>query len=301
MKRNILLLIACLMTASAFAQDIDFQININTPKLQTTDPAVFTSLKNAMRDFVDNVDWSPDAFEPEERIKCSIQLTIKEELSANTFSADMAIQAVRPVYGSTYETILLSHVDKDVSFQYEQFQPLIYSKNAFKDNLSSILAFYANIVLGMDYDSFSPFGGEQFFQTANDILNIVPPAITQSFPGWRSLDGRRNRYWIIENILSPKFRVYRSAMYDYHRQGLDIMFENANAGRAVLLNSLEVVSGVNRSYPNSMLVQMFANSKSEEIIEIFKEGTRDEKTKVRSIMSKIDSPNASKYRSEIGR
>ena len=301
MNRLFLLFISCLIAVPALTQDLDFQIKINTPKLQTTDPRVFVSLENSIRDFVDNVKWSDDDFEAQERIKCSVQLTIREELSASSFTADMAIQAVRPVYGSTYETILLSHVDKDVSFQYEEFQPLIYSKNTYKDNLSSILAFYVNIILGMDYDTFSPFGGETYFQIANDILNVVPPAATQLYPGWRSLDGRRNRYWIIENILNPKFRTYRAAMYDYHRQGLDIMNEDVKTGRAVILQSLEVVSEANRAYPSSMLVQMFANAKSEEVIEIFKKGTSEEKNKVRTIMSKIDAPNAGKYRTEIGR
>ena len=129
----------------------------------------------------------------------------------------------------------------------------------------------------------------------------MPPAATQIFPGWRALDGRRNRYWMITNILSPRFRTYRSAMYDYHRQGLDIMSDDPNTGRAVILQSLEVVSNVNRLQPQSMLVQMFANAKANEVIEIFKEGTREEKSKVRTIMSKIDAPNASRYRSEIGR
>lgn len=301
MKRSILLFIACLIVGAAMAQDIEFTISVNTPKLQKTDPKVFRSLENTIRDFVDNVDWSEDVFEPNERIKCSIQLTIKEELSASVFSADMAIQAVRPVYGSTYETILLSHVDKDVSFKYEEFQPLIYSKNAYKDNLSSILSFYINVIIGMDYDSFSAFGGESYFQIANDILNIVPPAATQSYPGWRSLDGNRNRYWIIENILSPKFRDYRSSMYNYHRLGLDLMTEDTNTGRAVILQAIESISTVNRAAPSSMLIQMFANAKSSEIIEIFKNGTRDEKNKVRSLMSRLDSSNASKYRTEIGR
>lgn len=301
MNRFFLLLIACFISAALPGQDIDFQININTPKLQTTDPRVFESLANSIRDFVDNENWSDDIFESEERIKCSVQLTIREELSASSFTADMAIQAVRPVYGSTYETILLSHVDKDISFQYEEFQPLIYSRNTYKDNLSSILSFYVNIILGMDYDTFSPFGGENYFQIANDILNTVPPAATQLHPGWRSLDGRRNRYWIIENMLSPKFRPYRTAMYDYHRQGLDIMGEDVNTGRAVILQSLEVISEVDRSYPNSMLISMFANAKASEVIEIFKKGNSDEKTKARSIMSKIDAPNAEKYRTEIGR
>ena len=301
MKRFYLLFIACLITGAAFSQDIEFTININTPKLQTTDPRVFQTLASTIRDFVDNIDWSQDAFEPGERIKCSVQLTITEELPGNFYSADMAIQAVRPVFGSSYETILMSHVDKDISFNYEEFQPLIYSRNSFKDNLSSIFAFYMNIILGMDYDSFSPFGGESLFQTANEILNVVPPAATQLYPGWRSLDGRRNRFWIIGNMLSPKFRVYRSAMYDYHRQGLDIMSENPAAARAIIVNSLEVVSSVNRASPSSMLIQMFANAKGDEVIEIFKEGTREEKSKERTIMSKLDASNASRYRTEIGR
>ena len=226
MKRFYLLFITSLIACSAFSQDIEFTININTPKLQTTDPRVFETMANTIRDFVDNINWSDDIFEPEERIKCNVQLTIREELPGNNFTADMAIQAVRPVYGTSYETILLSHVDKDVSFKYEEFQPLIYSKNSYQDNLSSIFAFYMNIILGMDYDTFSPFGGDPYFQVASEILNLVPPAAAQLYPGWRSLDGRQNRFYIITNMLSPRFRVYRSAFYDYHRQGLDIMSEN---------------------------------------------------------------------------
>lgn len=301
MKRFSLLLAACLPCFSAFAQDIDFQININTPKLQTADPRVFETLANSIRDFVDNVDWSEDVFEPHERIRCNIQLTIRDEMSPTSFTADMAIQAVRPVYGSTYETVLLSHVDKDITFEYQEFQPLIYSRNNFQDNLSSIFSFYMNIIMGMDYDTFSPFGGEPYFQRANDILNTVPPAAAQLYPGWRSLDGRRNRFWMIENILNPKCRIYRSAMYDYHRHGLDVMGDNHVAGRAVITQAVETVSEVNRNYPNSMIILMFANAKGDEIIEIFKKGTSDEKNKVRSIMSRIDAPNASKYRTEIGR
>ena len=191
MKHIFLLFITCLVASSSFSQDIEFQININTPKLQTTDPKVFESLANSIRDFVDNVNWSDDEFETEERIKCSVQLTIREELSANTFSADMAIQAVRPVYGSSYETILLSHVDKDVSFQYEQYQPLIYSRNSYKDNLTSILSFYINIILGMDYDSFSPFGGEVFFAAGFWLAKFSLPAAVSDglFSLSSSLDG----------------------------------------------------------------------------------------------------------------
>ncbi|MFT5165530.1 MAG: hypothetical protein ACI8P3_000757 [Saprospiraceae bacterium] len=301
MKKYYLLFIVLICCKLIIAQELEFTVNINTPKLQTTDPKVFESLKESMSNFLNNQKWTTDVFDPKERIKCNIQMTIKDELSSNTFSADFAIQAVRPVYGSSYETPLLSHVDKELSFVYEQFQPLEYTKNSFSGNLASFLSFYVYTILGMDYDSYSLYGGEPYFQTANDILTTIPPGAAQSFPGWRSLDGNRNRYWIIENLLSPKVRSYRQAMYDYHRQSLDLMAENAVIGRAIMLQALETISKVNRSYPNSMIIQMFTNAKSNEIVEIFKKGTSEEKTKVRNIMSKIDASNASKYRNEIGR
>ncbi len=301
MKKCFLLICILISFKALQAQEMEFIVNINTPKLQTTDPRVFETLKESMLNFLNNQKWTADVFDPKERIKCNIQMTIKDELAANTFSADFAIQAVRPVYGSSYETPILSHVDKDFSFIYEQFQPLEYTKNLFADNLTSFLSFYVYIILGMDYDSYSLYGGEPYFQTANDILNTIPPSAAQAFPGWRSLDGNRNRYWIIENLLNPRVREYRQAMYDYHRQSLDIMYENVETGRAIMLKSLETLSKVNRAYPNSMILQMFSNAKSNEIIEIFKKGTREEKSKVRSIMAKIDASNASKYRTQIGR
>ncbi len=301
MKSFIFLFFACLLSVNTMAQEMNFQVTINTPKLQTTDPKVFESLREVMINFLNNQKWTGDTFEPEELINCNIQLTIREELAANTFAADLAIQATRPIYGSNTETVLLSHVDKDIGFTYEQFQPLEYAENAFRDNLTSILSFYVYIILGMDYDSFSPFGGEPHFQTANDILTTIPPAAASAFPGWRSLDGNRNRYWIIENMLNPRFRPYRQAMYDYHRQALDIMGDDVVAGRLIMVQSLDEILKVNRSYPNSMLIQMFANAKSSEIIEVFKNGTREQKTKIKSIMSKLDAANASKYRTQIGR
>jgi uncharacterized protein DUF4835 len=301
MKKYYILFIALICCKLIFAQEMEFTININTPKLQTTDPKVFESLKQGMSDFLNNQKWTSDVFDPKERIKCNIQMTIKDELAANTFSADFAIQAVRPVYGSNYETPILSHVDKDLSFVYEQFQPLQYTKNSYSDNLTSFLSFYVFIILGMDYDSYSLYGGEPYFQAANDILTTIPPTAASAFPGWRSLDGNRNRYWIIENLLNPKVRDLRQAMYDYHRQSLDLMADNPETGRAIMLQALETISKVNRSYPSSMIIQMFTNAKSNEIVEIFKKGTSEEKTKVRNIMSKIDASNASKYRNEIGR
>ncbi len=277
-------------------QELNVTVRINTPKLQLTDPAVFETLEQTIRDFMNNQRWTNETFAEEERIKVDIVMTISEERSATSFKAELAIQAGRPVYGSTYETPLLSHLDKDVTFAYEQFQPLEYSENSFNDNLSAILSFYAYLILGLDADSFAPFGGEPWLQRAYDILNTVPPAIAASNPGWRSLDGNRNRYWIIENLLNPRIRPFRQAWYDYHRLGLDIMHRDPLAGRNVILQALQTIADAARSYPNAMIIQMFANAKSNEIVEIFKPATPAEKVTLRQAMTRIDPANAAKYR-----
>lgn len=296
--RRILTLIACtLLFSSLYGQELNFTVKINTQKLQTVDPKVFETLESTMREFLNSTKWTDDVFEPEEQINCNIQLTIQEERSATSFKADLAISASRPVFGSSYETALLNHIDKDVTFVYEQFQPLQYSRNAYNDNLSQVLSFYVYIILGMDYDSFSLLGGEPYFQTAQDIVNNVPQNAAAANPGWQSIEGNRNRFWMIENILSARTRLYREAMYNYHRQALDIMADDVATGRAIMLEALEDVGKVNQTYPNSMIVQMFNNAKSQEIIEIFKGGDRTQQDRLIRLMSRIDASNSSKYRS----
>lgn len=293
------LILSTLTFNSLFCQEVEFQITINTPKLQTTDPKVFEDLRGNLENFLNNQKWTDHEYEQDEKIKCNIQLTIREEVSATSFRADLNIQSTRPVYGSNYETALLTHVDKDVDFTYEQFQPLEYSKNVFNDNLSSILSFYIYIILGLDYDSFAPLGGEDYFQSAQDILTTVPPNVTDQVKGWRSLDGNRNRYWIIENILTPRVRTMREAIYEYHRMGLDFMHDEPEKGRTSIMRALEEIERVGRSYPNSMIIQMFFNAKRKELVEIFKGGSRTEKTRAVQIMSKLDAANAIEYRKII--
>lgn len=287
-----------LLVASFFlrGQELNATVRVNAQKLQTVDPKVFETLEQTILEFLNSQKWTNDVFELEERINCNILLTIQEERSPTSFKADLAIQASRPVYGTTYETALLNHIDKDVTFTYQEFDPLQFSQNVFNDNLSTVLSFYAYIILGLDYDSFSPLGGEPYFQIAQQILNSIPQGAAAANPGWRSLDGNRNRYWIIENILSPRVRPYRQAMYDYHRQSLDIMAEDVATGRGIMVNALNQIGDVNQAYPNSMIVQMFVNTKSQEVVEIFKKGTRQEQDQVIQLMSKIDPTNASRYR-----
>lgn len=296
MKRMILFFTLLAICSTGFSQEVNFTVKINVQKLQTADPRIFETLEQAVAEFLNSTKWTEDIFEVNERINCNLLITLQEELSPTSFKADMAVQASRPVYGSNYETVLLNHIDRDVVFTYEQYQPLQYSKNSFNDNLSSILAFYTYVILGLDYDSFALYGGEPYFLAAQDIVNTIPQGIASSSPGWRSVDGNRNRFWIVENMLSPRIRPFREAMYTYHRLALDIMHENVAKGRSIMSESLESVLKVNQTYPNSMAIQMFINTKSQEVMEIFKLGTPAEKEQVVRVMSRIDAANTARYR-----
>ena len=301
MTRSIISLATALfLTLALPAQELDVTVTVNTPTLQMADPRVFQELRSAIQGFMNNQKWTNESYLPEERIKVSLVLTVSQEFSAVSFGGEMAIQAVRPVYGSSYETPLMSHLDRDVTFTYEQFQPLEFSETTFNDNLSSILSFYAFVIIGLDHDSFAPFGGEPYYQKAQDVLNTIPQSVTATNKGWRSIDGNRNRYWIIENILSPRVRDFRQAYYDYHRQALDIMHQDVNAGRVIMLQAIEDIAQVNQTYPNAMIIQMFTNAKSNEIVEIYKQGTPAEKNRIVQSMSRIDASNASKYRAIRG-
>ena len=301
MKKILTFCLALTVAFSLQAQELKVDVTINTPKLQTADPKVFETLETTLEEFMNNQKWTDDVFEEEERINLSMVLNITEEINITTFKAELVLQSSRPVYGSTYETPLFKHQDKDITFTYEQFQPLEYSNTNYLNQLSSIMAFYGYIVVGMDYDSFSQRGGEEYFQLAQDIVNRIPPTVSASLKGWRSVDGNRNRYWLVENLLSPRMSTFRDVIYEYHRQGLDIMHKDAGAGRAVMTQSIERLLDVNKSYPNSMLMQVFANTKSDEIIEIYKASPPAEKSKIVKVMEKIAPPRASDYRKGIGR
>ncbi len=303
MNRIIPTLLLLFTLAQAFAQgELNCTVRISTPQLQNTDRRVFDQLEVSIREFLNTTKWTNDAFEPEERIKCNFIFTIKTEQENSVFDAELAVQAVRPVYGSGYETPLISHLDKDVTFQYSQDQPIEFLPDATDNqNLPVLLAFYAYTILGLDYDSFSLYGGDSYLLTAQQIVTNIQNSPTNRSSGWRPGDGgkNRNRYWIIENLLNPRVRPYRAAMYTYHRKGLDLFTTNIDAGKTAILQALEEVDKVNTAYFNCMITQMFANAKKDELVEMWKIGPKPQKDRVLQIMTKIDPANSQRYR-EIG-
>jgi len=275
--------------------EINFSVRFNLQQIQTTDPKILETLERDVRQFLQGRAWTEDRFEPEERINCTVIMTIKEGGSPNNYEADLAIQSSRPVYGSGEETAVFNYLDNKINFYYEQFQAIQLSENSYTGNLPSILGYYVYLVLGFDYDTFSPLGGQKYFETAQEIVNRLPADVANDDPGWNP-SGSRNRFWLLENILSPRILPLRRALYTYHRDGLDMMHQDINVGRANITLAIEDVQKSNQSYPNTVIVQAFIDAKREEIIDIYKGATPQEQNTVITALSRIDPSNSGKYR-----
>lgn len=295
--RFLIIIFSLILAFSAQAQELSLDVSINTPKLKLADPKVFRTLETAIEEFYNNTVWTDDSFQPEERIEGSLQINIKEDLSTNTFIADFYVSSARPVYNSNYYSQTIKLVDKDIGFSYEEYGPLFNNANSFSDNLSAILSYYAYVIIGTDYDTFSPLGGEPFFQIAQTIVNSIPPSVSGSDRSWTAIGSKRNRYWLIENMLNPRVKPYRQAIYDYHRKSLDAMYNEPDRSRAVMLSSITSIGDVNDDYPNSMILKLFSDTKRQEIIEVFDVASQGEKDKVYNIMTDIDPALSSEFNS----
>jgi hypothetical protein len=208
----------------AQAQDLNARVKILTPKIQVSNKRIFTTLETAMKDFLNGRKWAADAIAPNERINCNFVLNITNWDGGSNFSCEMQVQSSRPVFNSSYTTTLLNINDRDVDFTYTEGQTIDYSDQNFQSNLSSVMAFYAYIIVGMDYDSFSRYGGSPYFAQAQ---TVVQNAQTASYKGWKAFDSNLNRYWLSENLNNKLYNNLRSFIYDYHRNGLDLMADNA--------------------------------------------------------------------------
>lgn len=295
MKKIILFSFLYLNCASInYAQELQATVKINSPKIQNTDVKVFRTLESQLIEFLNNTKWTDDVFEPEERIKLNITMNIDKEVDASTFEAVINIQATRPIFGTDTETPILNHSDDKITFNYEQYQPIQFTRNSNLDRLTSIFSFYAYYVLGLDYDTFSPLGGEPYFQIAQEIVRAAP-----QIEGWVPGTVNRNRYWMMENTLSPRLRNFREAQYTYHRLGLDTFTKNREDAQNKIILALDEVNRANSSYPNAMIIQMFVVAKSNEIIEMAKGFNKPLKLKTFDVMTKIDPANITKYQ-QIG-
>jgi len=271
-------------------------VSISSQKIQGSYQEKFKTLQQAVYEFMNNTVWTNNVFDVNERIECTMLINLTEQISSDQFKGTIQIQSRRPVFNTTYNTTMFNFLDNDFMFTYVEFQPLEFNEATFLNNLTSVLAFYAYIIIGLDYDSFSLNGGTPYFQKAEQIVNNAQNAVE---PGWKPFSGSRNknRYWLIQNILDSKYAPVREFTYRYHRLGLDVMERELNMGRAEIANSLKLLQKVYRAKPDPymLFLTLVLDAKRDEIVNIFSKSFPDEKTRVSVIMKEIDPANSQKY------
>ncbi len=277
---------------SAFAQELRCNVAISHQKIQGANQTMFNTMRSDIYEFMNNRKWTDNVFTYDEKIRCNITIQLTEQLSADEFKGSIQVQLVRPVFNSSYETTILRLKDNDFRCKYVEYQPLEFNETSNRDNLTNILAYYAYIILGFDYDTFSQEGGTQFFQKAQAIVNNSQNAVEK---GWKSFESERNRYWLVENILNKSYSDFRKCMYEYHRDGLDIMADRVEEGRANIAQSLRDLQKVFRRKPSLYILQIFFDAKSDELVNIFSKSFPDERNRVLTILNEIDPSNGNKY------
>jgi len=297
MKIKILVILVVWQSIIGFGQELNCQVNIiPTPALSLgpVEKEIFTELQNSIYDFMNTTKWTNDIFEIEERINCNLQITVTDLPTTTTFKGKIQVQSTRPVYNTSYNTTVFNHIDSDFTINFLQNSAILPMSNyQYRDNLSALLSFYAYMILGYDYDSFSLKAGDQYFNAAQQIANN---AKNSGDEGWSaSASKKRNRFWMVDNVLQPLFSPLRDAYYEYHRSGLDIFYTDMAKGRQIILTALQNLDKIQRARPGSLNLQMFLTGKTNELVNIFSQSETKEKNEAVSILKKLDPSNSSVY------
>ena len=280
---NFLILLLLFYSSPLKAQELDAQVIVNSDLVNQTNQQIFKTLERSLSEFINTQVWSSKEFLNSEKITCSFIFNLSGYIN-DQFEATLQVQSQRPVFDTNYDSPTLNFLDKDVVFNYQEFQPLFFNKSSFESNLVSLISFYANIIIGLDADSFALKGGDRFYEQAFQIVNL---AQITSRKGWKPSDGRRNRFWLIDSLRSNSFREFRIVFYSYHRKGLDQMTSNPKMGKIALMKSLQKLEPLFERRPNTFLIQIFFDAKVEEIVNFFREGPKVDFKKTEDILKKI--------------
>ncbi len=274
-------------------QELNSRVIVNAQKVQTTERGVFLDMETDFAQFLNNTKWTTDAFDENEVINCNLIINISKMPSIGLFEASVQVLSSRPVYGTNYETVLLNFADRDWTFEFVSSQPLRFNENSFTNNITSLLAYYAYIIIGMDYDSFSELGGNPHYEKA---FNIVNNAQQSDFKGWQQFNSVRNRYWLVENLRNPILEPVRKAIYSYHRTGLDIMADEKEEAENNILAALAEVRKANQARPRSIVTITFMDAKANELTKLFGETSLAKRKQVYNLLNSIDPVRSDEYR-----
>ena len=294
--RYILVFLLFAAIHSVQAQELKCNVTINSDQVEGSNKSVFNTLQQSIQEFVNNSQWTNLTFQDKERIECNMLIVVKQ-VQDNMFVCEFTCQSRRPVYGTTYTTPILNFKDNNFIFTYQEFDRLDFQQHTFTSNLTALIAYYCYLIIGHDMDSFSRLGGTPYFQICEDIVNAAQSASLESTEqsGWKAFDSNRNRYALINNLMDEAFKEYRQYFYDYHRYGLDEMINNVANGRARIASGIEILDKANKARPATYVINAFLDAKSDELVNIFQEGTEDERTKVYETLVNIDPTRQSTY------
>ena len=292
MKRSLLLIIVLFFTQIGVSQELQATVSINYQQVNNGSPQLFKNLEKQVKEFLNTTKWTDREIKDEEKIECNFFINITA-YGSNNFEATLQIQSSRPVFNSTLSSPILNINDKNFSFRFIEFETMTYDPNSFNSNLVSVLAYYSNIIIGLDLDSFSENGGTKYLEVASNIVNV---AQTSGYKGWSQSEGNNNnRNFLISDLLSNTFSPFRVALYQYHRMGLDLMSENVAKGKEGVAKSIETLAEIQKVRPNSLLVRTFFDAKVDEIVSVFSGGPKINVAQVVETLNKISPLNSQKW------
>jgi hypothetical protein len=294
MNKLKLLVFLYFLLQAAHAQELNFTVIINSDRSRIQNTDIFNQMKTNFEQFLNGRSWSNDEYRPEERIKGNLLITINDVPQIGFYNATVQVQVVRPVYGTNYESLILNFADRNWTFEYQESQPLEFNRFTFLNNISSLLAFYAHIALGIDYDTFASRGGNPYFEVANDIVNNAQQS---GRPGWvQTQADRRSRYWLINDIyVSTIYGPIREAYYLYHRQGMDLLQIDPGTAYKNILEAIRLVAEANKLQPNGIFTITFVDAKSDEIASVLKSAPFEIRDEAVKLLLQVDPNNARKY------
>ncbi|OIQ22412.1 MAG: DUF4835 domain-containing protein [Flavobacterium sp. MedPE-SWcel] len=285
------LILLVLLSFSVKGQELNCTVEINADRVTDANTQIFRTLETSLNEFMNNTSWTTRNFERNERIDCSIFINVSA-YSSNNFTATIQVQSSRPIYNSTYSSPMLNYNDKEVKFRYLESENLIYNPNSFDSNLVALLGYYANVIIGMDADSFELNGGTPYYQAAQNIVGLAQGS---GYKGWAQQDGNQNRYFLVSDLLSNTYSDFREALYSYHMQALDKMAENTKEGKEKVIVAIKTLAKVNKVRPNAFLTRIFFDAKSQEIASIFSGGPMITVTGLVDTLNRISPMNSSKW------
>jgi len=295
--RSIVILALLLVPSHGLsAQELKCNVQVTAQRIQGSNRTLFQNMQRDIYDFMNNTVWTNNVFSYAERIECNLIINLSDQISADEFSGTLQVQLKRPVYNTTYNSTVLNFIDNNIRFRYVEFQTLEFDPSTYRSSLVSILAYYAYMIIGFDYDTFSPLGGTEYFNMADRIVTNAQSAVET---GWKPYDGSRNknRYWLVKNVLDKEYEDVRMFMYQYHRNGLDIMESRSAEARSTIAESLKLIQQVYRKQPDPYLylLTLITEAKVDELVNVFSGSFPDEKNRVVEILMEIDASNKAKY------